>query len=232
MKLSVVISVYNSHEIVRRQLLHFKKMGLPIEIIIVDDNSYPPIKGAKIRTDNRLAWTQGLARNLGAKVAKGKYLFMTDIDHIISREALEDALNFEGNKMIFRRQVAVLDENGNIKQDKETLRAWGYEKESLDASVHGNTFVMKKETFEKLGGYSPETCSLGYHPIARSGDDCYFNAKWNRTFRGQKPEVGRDIFVFPIGRFNKDGNLNPFGLFHNLSQDSQKRMFKGEEHKK
>lgn len=228
-KVSIVISVYNSHEIVRRQLIHLKKMNLPVEIIIVDDNSTPPIEGAAVRTENKLAWTQGLGRNLGAKHAKGEYLFMTDIDHIISKEALEDALNFNGNKMIFRRQIGVLDENGNLTQDREILRMWGYEKENLDASVHGNTFVMKKSVFEELGGYSPETCNQGLHPIARSGDDCYFNTKWNRRFKDVKPAVGRDIYMFPIGRFNVTGNLNPLGLFHNLSQDGKKKMFKGEE---
>ena len=231
MKVSIVISVYQSHEIVRRQLLHFKKMNLPVEIIIVDDNSSPPIGGAAMRTDNKLAWTQGIGRNLGAKKAKGEYLFMTDIDHIISKEALEDALNFNGNKMIFRRQVAVLDENGEIKQDKETLKKWGYESDRLDASVHGNTFVIKKSIFEELGGYNPRVCERGLHPIARRGDDCYFNARWNHKFAGQSPAVGRDIYMFPIGRFNKDGNLNPFGLFHNLSQDGVKKMYKGEESK-
>jgi glycosyltransferase involved in cell wall biosynthesis len=229
MKVSIVISVYNSHEIVRRQLLHFKKINLPVEIIIVDDNSSPPIPGASFRTDNKLAWTQGLGRNLGASKARGQYLFMTDIDHIISREALEDALNFNGNKMIFRRQIAVLDENGDVRQDKETLKDWGYERQSLDASVHGNTFVMRKSIFDELGGYSPETCNLGFHPASRKGDDCYFNTKWNHAFRGVAPVVGRDIYMFPIGRFNKTGNLNPKGLFHNLSQDGQKKMFKGEE---
>jgi glycosyltransferase involved in cell wall biosynthesis len=228
-KLSVVISAYNSHEIVRRQMLHFKKMNLPIEIIIVDDNSNPPIKEAAIRTNNKLAWTQGIGRNLGAKHAHGEYLFMTDIDHILSREAIEDALKFNGNKMIFRRQIGVLDENGNIKQDQKTLLDWGYSRESLDASVHGNTFVMKKSIFDELGGYNPETCSWGYHPVSRRGDDCYFNARWRRKFRGVNLALGRDIYMFPIGRFNDTGNLNPKGLFHNLSQDGVKKMYKGEE---
>jgi glycosyltransferase involved in cell wall biosynthesis len=230
-KVSIVISVYNSHEIVRRQLLHFAKMKLPssVEVIIVDDNSGSPIRGATLRTNNKLAWTQGLGRNAGAKIAKGEYLFMTDIDHIISKEAIEDALNFNGNKMIFRRQIAVLDENGNIRQDKETLKDWGYEKERLDASVHGNTFVMKKSIFNQLSGYSPNTCSFGYHPRSRTGDDCLFNAKWNHTFQGVIPAMGRDIYIFPVGRFNISGNLNPKGLFHNLNQDKQEKMFKGEE---
>lgn len=226
MKLSIVIPVYNSHEIVRRQLLHLKKLNLPVEIIIVDDSSVPPIKEAGLRMTSKLAWTQGLARNAGAKKATGEYLFMTDIDHIISRESLEDALAFTGNKMIFRRQIAILDKDGEVKQDKETLSDWGYDHDKLDASVHGNTFVMKKEIFEQLGGYDEKSCTIGYHPVSRRGDDCVFNRKWNNAFEREDLSVGRDMYMFPIGRFNKDGNLNPKGLFHDLSQKKQKEFYK------
>jgi glycosyltransferase involved in cell wall biosynthesis len=228
MRLSIIVSIYQSYEIVRRQVLYFKKMNLPddVEIILVDDGSDPPIKEASYQTHSKLAWTQGLGRNLGASKAKGKYLFMTDIDHIISKEAIEDALNFTGNRMMFRRQIAVLDENGDIRQDKETLKDWGYERNKLDASVHGNTFVIKKSVFDGLGGYDKKACTWGYHPATRKGDDCFFNAKWNRKFRGVKIETGRDIYMFPIGRFNKWKDLNPKGLFHNLSQTKQESFNK------
>lgn len=230
MRLSVVIAVYNSHEIVRRQLLHFKRLALPLEVIVVDDCSEPSIVGATLRTENKLAWTQGLARNAGAAIAKGRYLFFTDIDHILSREALLDALAFEGNKMIFRRQIAVLDEEGQLRQEQGILRDWGYDKEKLDASVHGNTFVMRKDIFEALGGYDPEYSLYGYHPASRQGDDCRFNQKWNRAYRGTPPVVGHDIYLFPTGRFHRDGNTNPFGFFHDLSYDGQQARCKGDEY--
>lgn len=229
MKLSIIISVYNSHEIVRRQLLHFKRINLPFELIIVDDNSNPPIDGASVRTNNTLAWTQGLGRNAGAEIASGEYLLFTDIDHIISKEAIEDALNFNGKRMMFRRQIGVLDEEGNIRQDKETLSDWGYDKEKLDASVHGNTFIIPHEMFCEIGGYQPGWCEKGLHPISRQGDDCHFNTQWKRRNRGVDIEIGRDIYLFPLGRFHKDGELNPKGLFHNLSQDGYKKMYKGQE---
>lgn len=223
-KLSIVISVYNSHEIVRRQLLHMR--DFPCEVVIVDDNSNPPIEGARVRTSNKLAWTQGLGRNEGAEVATGEYILFTDIDHIISQNALDDALNFNGNKMIFRRQVAILDENGQIRQDRETLQEWGYVRDGLDASVHGNTFVVKRQAFLDIGGYDMQHSLIGYHPKSGKGDDCYFNAKWNRKYRGINPVVGRDIYMFPLGRFNKTGNLNPFNLFHNLDQSEEVRSYK------
>jgi len=227
MKLSIIFSVYQSYEIVRRQVLHFNKMNLPFELIIVDDGSDPPIEEARYQTGSKLAWTQGLGRNLGASKAKGEYLFLTDIDHILSKEAIEDALNFNGNRMMFRRQIAILDENGDIKQDKETLKDWGYESDKLDASVHGNTFVIHKKIFDELGGYDKKSYSWGYHPATRRGDDVYFNAKWNRAFRGYVCPYGRNIYIFPIGRFHRDGNLNPFNLFHNLDQKRQEKFYKG-----
>lgn len=208
-------------------------MNLPddIEFIFVDDGSNPPLTGEMknltfYQTNNKLAWTQGLGRNLGASKAKGEYLFMTDIDHVISKEALEDAFNFTGRRMIFRRQIAVLDENGVIRQDKETLANWGYESEKLDASVHGNTFVMPKKDFDELGGYAYDRCTLGYHPISNKGDDCYFNQIWNRKFGKDGVTVGHDIYMYPLGRFNKTGDLNTFQLFHSLSQKLQKAFQK------
>lgn len=224
LKISVIIAVYNSHEIVRRQLLHFKNLGLPLELLIVDDNSTPPIKGAHLRTKNKMAWTQGLARNFGARHAKGEYLFFTDIDHILSENALIDAFNFTGNKMIFRRQIAVLDKNGVITQDRGVLKEWGWDNDNLDASVHGNTFLIRKDIFDELGGYDKGI--VGYHPAHKGGEDVYFNKKWNNKYNKEDLSVGRDIYMFPLGRFNKWGDLNPFGLFHDLSQTKQEKFYK------
>lgn len=228
-KLSVIISIYQSYEVTKRQCLYFQKMNLSddVEFIFVDDGSNPPIQGILknltiYQTNNKLAWTQGLGRNLGASKAKGEYLFMTDIDHIISQGALEDALTFDGNRMMFRRQIGVLDKNGDLKQDKETLKDWGYESDNLSASVHSNTFVIKKSIFENLGGYDEKACTYGYHPASRRGDDCFFNSKWNRAYRGVVCPYGRDIYMFPTGRYHKDGELNPFGFFHALSHKQER----------
>ena len=79
MKLSIIIAILNSHEIVRRQYLHFERMGLPddVEIIFVDDGSHPPLEPPKIKnftmlyTYDKRQWTTGIARNIGARHAKG-----------------------------------------------------------------------------------------------------------------------------------------------------------------
>jgi hypothetical protein len=238
MRLSIVIPVYQSHEIVRRQALWLARMRLPLDVecVFVDDGSCPALRAEDYdlpnlyvcATGNRLAWTQGLARNLGAEKATGAYLLMTDIDHILSHEAILAARAYAGPKMIFRRQLAILDSDGKLTQDRAALAAWGCDRADLHASVHGNTFAMPRADFLALGGYDPATCSWGYHPVAKHGDDCYFNRKWNRAHRGAQPDVGPDIYLFPTGRFHKDGCLNPHGLFHDLHQ-RQEAAHKGEE---
>jgi hypothetical protein len=80
---------------------------------------------------------------------------------------------------------------------------------------------MPRAEFLRLGGYDREMCERGYHPVSRQGDDCYFNAKWNRAHRGAAPDMGPDIYLFPVGRFNVTGDLNPFGFFHNLHQRAE-----------
>jgi hypothetical protein len=46
MKLSIVIPVLDSHEIVRRQALYLGWLvGFDAEVILVDDGSNPPIEG-------------------------------------------------------------------------------------------------------------------------------------------------------------------------------------------
>ena len=50
-KLSLIIAILDSHEIVRRYMLYLRNLNLPdnIEIIFVDDGSYPAL-----RTDDSL----------------------------------------------------------------------------------------------------------------------------------------------------------------------------------
>ena len=44
-RVSIVISVYNSHGAMRRQMRYLASLGLPgdVEIIIADDGSSPPL---------------------------------------------------------------------------------------------------------------------------------------------------------------------------------------------
>jgi len=220
MKVSIVIAVLNSHEVLRRQLLHFEKMTLPddVELIIIDDGSEPPLGGVLknltiFATNDKRSWTQPIARNTGARMAKGEYLICTDIDHILSRELIEMVLKTDYDVIRFKREAGVLDENGDFTQDMNVLHSYGYEEtRGLKMNAHGNSYAIKKELFLELGGSQQRTSypnrdeqkiKRGLH---RLGDQVKMLVDDGRP----------TIYMIPNGRFCGEKDFNPFGLFHNL----------------
>jgi glycosyltransferase involved in cell wall biosynthesis len=235
MKISIVIAILDSHEVVRRQIAHFKKMDLPdsVEFIFVDDGSEPPLTGEMRNltfyyTHDKRPWTQGLARNLGATNAKGEYLFFTDIDHIITREAIETSLIFISDKMVFPRYYGILDENGDIVCDEKSMLEFGLNparvrtrRGYLCAGFHGNTYLIRKAVFNAIGGYDVRFCEQGFHMGGRFiSEEGQFNGSFDRLVKlGKAKEqvIGPKIYCYPVSKFRTDGDNNPFGLFHKLS---------------
>lgn len=232
MKVSIVIPVLDSHEIVRRQLLNFARMNLPsedVEIVIVDDGSEPPLTsdlpGVVIHATNDFRpWTWSLARNAGARVALGDYLLMTDVDHIITASTLQPVLSFTGDKMRFRREFGVLDEHGRFTQDHDVLMAWGLPAERIAEKgtrlpPHPSSFAMRRDIFLAMGGYREDLINQPYP----QGEDRHFKRLWNRWVADGRvsdddPAQRPTIYVFPNGQFCGDVDHNPFGLFHTLSR--------------
>lgn len=229
MKVSIIISVFNSHKVVRKYFLYLSKMPLPddCEFILMDDGSDYPIEMPPgmppnmriIPTNDKRLWTQGLARMKGASEAKGEYLFFTDIDHIISKEALDAARNFKEDRMLFPRYFGVLSNLGWLINDDKSMLDFGlsksrYRRRKLSGGVHMNTFVIRKSVWFEIGQYSLGRASSQVHTM---GEDREFNKRWNRAVRAGKyisHSIGPKIYVYPVGRFRDDGNVNPYGLFH------------------
>jgi glycosyltransferase involved in cell wall biosynthesis len=232
MKLSVIVSVLNSHEIVRRQILYWEKTHIPddVEIIYLDDGSNPPLefnhnlKNFKIHPTNDIRpWTVAFSRNLGARLARGEYLLMTDIDYIITPEAIEAARNVKEDKMGFRRQFGVLDEYGNFTQDIKALKAYGLQREKVYLSPHPNNFVMRKDTFFAVGGYREDRMNEGY---PKCTDDGGFKRRWSRKQDAgevtiQNPDLRPTLYMFPSGQYCGDVDYNPFNLFHDLTRKTE-----------
>jgi len=240
MRLSIIISILNSHEIVRRQILYFEKMNLPddVELIFVDDGSDPPLSfDTKLKnftiyqTHDTRAWTVEAARNIGARIANGKYLFMTDIDYIISPEAIEAARNLKHDKMSVRRQFGVLDEHGNFTQDIEVLKAYGLAAERIETrgvnlAPHPNNFAMRRETFFRIGAYVEDRVGMEY-PLGGDGE---FKRRWTEAYNKgrvtlQDDDLRPTIYMFPNGQFCGDVDFNPFDLFHDLSRKSSRNPY-------
>jgi len=235
MKVSIVINVLNSHEVIRRHIEHFKGMKLPdnVEIVFVDDGSTPPISfpNSGLRnlsiyyTNDKRPWTQGLARNMGAKYAKGKYLMMTDADHIFTKEVIDHVLSFEGDKMNFPRFYGALDKDGHLLIEKKDLWEYGLDpkrivgRRGMCAGHHGNTFAIRKAIFEEMGGYKEKHCIGMMHQGVGRGEDIYFYSAYHRCGKYKPMVSGPRIYMFPIGRFHIRGETNPTGLFHGLSYD-------------
>lgn len=229
MKLSIIIPVLNSHEVVRRQLLHFSRMGLlpDTEIIIVDDGSDPPIANTSdlpvhiFRTNDKRPWTWALARNAGARVATGEYLLMFDVDHIVPAAAIGFLRKFNGHKVQFIREFGILDEHGVLKHDRETLTEYGLPPEhSLKIGPLPNNFAIRRDLFWELGGYREDLVEKPYP----QGEDRDFRSKW-RTYEKQHGGEGSlvctqrpRIYMFPNGKYLGDVDADPKGLFHGLTR--------------
>ena len=253
MKTSYIISVLDSFDVVRKQLILLSNI-LPkykndFEFILVSDGSEPlminkifefnnecfdsleiineehsekrdadiytieglgfPLK--VVETHDKRKWTQPRGRNIGADIAIGEWLLMTDVDHIIAEEGLEDAYNFNGDKMVFRRKYAVLDDNGNIIRDYDVLREYGCKDKDLEAiGSHANTFVMRKHIFcNLLKGYDHKF--LGKY----GGDDTDLNKRYGELYyNGEQVERSVTakgmIYVYP------DPSRDVKKVFHDL----------------
>jgi glycosyltransferase involved in cell wall biosynthesis len=244
-KVSIIISVFNSHEIVRRQITHWRNLNLPddVEILLMDDGSTPPLSGelknlriiqvGNPRNDSDGIFHDGrvsIARNLGAKLAEGEFLLMTDIDYIITKENIEAARNMKYDKARFRREMGVILEDGTVTQDLDVLRQYGLAEERIQSrgvliSPHPNNFIIRKSTYWAIGGYRENL--QGIYP---SKGDTWFKRDWTVFHEAGKATIApaeerTTILMFPNGKFCGDVDFNPFGLFHTMSRKTEKNPF-------
>ena len=233
MKVSIITAVLNSHEIVRRQILHYEKMNLSddVEIIFMDDGSKPPLnikttmKNFYVhQTNDDRAWTEHIARNRGIELSRGEYLILIDIDYILPREAIEAVRNFDGDRMNFKRRFGALDKTGNIVYDRKTLESYKLKSrwfKTIYFPGHRSQFAMNKKLFLDFGKYREDLSGVN-HPMG-GGAGQRFWQKWMKAERKGSvvaSEIVPEIFMFPAGKFCISGGDNPLGLFHDLRRET------------
>jgi hypothetical protein len=218
-RLSLVVNVLESYEVVRRQLLHLGQLLTPeCELILVDDGSSPSLqetcdsvpKPFAFRlhcTRDRRPWTQPRARNIGAGLAAAPKLLFFDIDHILTGDLIALCLGYPGDKLHWVRRPAVLDERGLLVTDREVLVAHGLTDQG--EGVHANSFLIRREVFDRLGGYDERFCGR------YGGDDIDFNTRYDQLCRAG---LARPAEVRGEGYFYPDPSRVPH-LFHSLRRN-------------
>jgi glycosyltransferase involved in cell wall biosynthesis len=146
-----------------------------LAVIVVDDGSPDgEAKGAEIgcpltifRIEVDVRWNQDAARNIAAHHADTRWLLLTDIDHIVSREAFSRALRTKLQKQYVYRF------------GRTTLQPSGVE---TPYKPHPNSWLLTKNMYWQTGGYDERFA--GYY-----GTDA--------DFRDRLSEVAANFVMLP-----------------------------------
>lgn len=202
--ISVIVVAYNEAKHVEECLISIKNQSYPyIELIVVDDGSTDGTRDIAIKyADLYLSQNHkgpGLARNLGAKYAKGKILVFIDADMYLSNDYVKNIIK------------PILENKSNATFTKEEYVAnieniWS-KCFQIDNNLHGLNRIkykkifakkfraIKKETFVKNNGYlinvgygedevlkraesivAPNAICFHYNPDTLL--DVYISARW------------------------------------------------------
>jgi glycosyltransferase involved in cell wall biosynthesis len=205
------------------------KLSDDVEVIFVDDGSKPSHKRPYFKlnfnfrfiyTNDFRNWTQPKARNIGVKEAKGEYVLCTDIDHIVMQDAIDKVREDKYDVVRFKREVGILDERGQFTQDLSVLQMYGYNREKLRISAHGNSYIFKRDLYLELGGVSEANVGRETHPnreekpLKRAVRRLAEEGKIKLCDGDDRPT----IYLIPNGRFCGDKDADPLNLFHNLER--------------
>ncbi len=217
---TVIVPAYNEERHIEECLASIKTQTHPsIELIVVDDGSTDNTKKiAKKYADVFLEQKHqgpGVARNKGAKVAKGGVLVFVDADMYLDKNYVKNIIK----PIVESKAVATFTEREHVANlenvwskcfmiDNNLLEGSRVPKNSLPVSTVSR--AIKKDFFLKRGGYNS---SLGY------ADDHFFSQKEKLRAVEAKdvicyhynPSTLKEVFVSArwVGR-SIQGNANSF----------------------
>ncbi|MCB9361265.1 MAG: glycosyltransferase [Flavobacteriales bacterium] len=122
-EVSIIIPIKDNQKGINQLLASFFKtqqgLGYPIEIIIVDNNSKKKVlipkqfinKGITINLISCTRPGPGSARNAGANIAKGKWLFFTDSDCLFTETTLKGYIRNDDDVVAYAGKVVPFKQN-------------------------------------------------------------------------------------------------------------------------
>lgn len=165
MMLSLILPYYMNPSMLARQYAAWaawpEKAKAQVEIIIVDDGSpqlaidvprpdgLPAISIYRVTEDR--PWHQHAARNLGAHTAKGPWLLLTDMDHVL------DAANVAA---LLKRLARLDPETAYFLHRVEADSGLPTLGNNGQPKPHPNSFVMTRELYWRAGGYDEDYCGV------------------------------------------------------------------------
>ncbi len=158
-KVSIIIPVYNEEKDIGKALESLKQqIHKDFEIIIVDDgstdNTLEIVRQFKARILNQNHQGPGLARNLGAKEAKGEILIFVDADMIFDKNYIKNLispiLKDKAGKIIGTTHDYEIATN----IDNKWSALWGEIRVSKEQAKEVKIFrAIRKDKFIELGGF-------------------------------------------------------------------------------
>ena len=169
-KVSVIIVNYNGKTLLEQCLESLFKVNYDnFEVILVDNNStdktvefvtkkYPLI--ILIKLDSNKGFAE--PNNMGAKIAKGKYLLFLNNDTVVTPNFISEMIKVvENNKKIAICQSLLLQSDGSIDSSGDFIDGLGVVFSSKEipnkiqkiSSAKGASLLIRKQTFTDLGGF-------------------------------------------------------------------------------
>jgi len=156
--ISVIIPMYNAEKTIKECIESLLNQDFPkycYEVIVVDNNStdrsVEVIKSYPIRIVHCPKRGAYVARNTGARYARGEILAFTDADCVVSKNWLREIYNS------FRDgDIAAVQGPGNLTFQRDLkVKVECLTREMTKEAFWGDTknFAVRKSVFEKVGGF-------------------------------------------------------------------------------
>jgi glycosyltransferase involved in cell wall biosynthesis len=162
-KVSVIIPARNEEEHIRGCLDSLmNQTKKPFEVIVVTNNSTDKteeiVNGYKRRGIKQIVFrgksSAAIARNMGAKIAKGDVLFFLDADIVSSSALIEEIYNvFSDPEVMHALTPSSANVNTFIQKCYKAKMSYIQQKRVKEGTTKKGVNITRKGLFRKIGGY-------------------------------------------------------------------------------